>query len=316
MEKRGHRVIFQYQPDYDLLLVSPSCLWRYLINAKKHKKPILHRLDGVFYPSTIAGWRYPLFNLRLQTTQLFFTNFTVYQSKYSIRSCKRFLKTQYNNPSTLVYNGVDINQFSPTGKIKQLRKNPQQHIFITTGCFRRLDQVLPLIESFNKYRQKYYANSRLIFIGNYVKKTANIPNKYQGDKHILFMNTVDNNNLPAYLRAADIFLFSMQNSACPNNILEAMACELPVCGIADGSMPELTISGTTSELTPAHSEAFYYWRKIDTAAFAHNMNTIMQNHKHYTQASRQRVIKHFDAEDMTNKYLTVINHLLKKDNDA
>lgn len=316
MAKRGHKVIYKYQPDYDILLVSPSCLWRYLFNAKKHNKPILHRLDGVFYPSTIAGWRYPLFNLQFQTTQLFFTNFTIYQSKYSIHSCKRFLGTKYNDHSALIYNGVNTNQFSPTGKTEQLRENPGQHVFITTGCFRRLDQVLPLIESFNKYRQKYHDNSRLIFIGNYVKKAANIPKKYQRNKHILFMNTVDNNDLPAYLRAADIFLFSMQNSACPNNIIEAMACELPVCGIADGSMPELAISGTTSELLPAKGEAFYYWRKINTTAFARNMNTIMQNRKHYTRASRERAIKHFEAQNMSDEYLAVITSLLKKNKNA
>ncbi len=126
------------------------------------------------------------------------------------------------------------------------------------------------------------------------------------------MNTVDNNNLPSYLRAADVFLFSMQNSGCPNNIIETMSCGLPVCGIADGSMPELTISGKTSELLPSNSEAFYYWRKIDTTAFARNMNTIMQNREHYTQASRKRTVKHFDTEKMVDEYLFVIKRLLKK----
>lgn len=310
LEKRGHKVIFTYQPNYDVLLVSPVCPWRYLFSAKINNKPILHRLDGVYSPTTVAGWRYPLYNARFKIIQLFFADYTVYQSIYSIHSCKIFLGAHNANSSTLIYNAVDTDTFSLTGETKRLRDNPKQHTFITTGCFRRLDQVVPLINAFNKYRQKYFSNSRLVFIGNYVEKASHLPKKYQGDKNIIFMNIIDNNKLPAFLRSADVFLFSMQNSACPNNVIEAMACGLPVCGVADGSMPELTIPNITGELIPAHGEAFYHWRKIDTTAFARNMNTVMQNRNHYSQASHARAIKHYNLENMIDKYLFAIINLL------
>ena len=314
METHGHQVVL-HDPNYklkiinyDALLVSPRAPWPLLRAAKRANIPIIHRLDGVYYPATIAGRKYPIYNLPLRVIRNRLADAIIYQSQYSKKQCDHFLgrlspKTYPPKPK-IIYNGVDTDHFSPSGHAVNLRDNPDQHVFITASRFRRADQIEPLLEAFRVYRSTYEQNSKLVIIGPFDHYPP--PNS---TRQVELVGPVDNKKLPAYLRAADVFLFSHQNPPCPNNIIEAMACGLPICGVADGAMPELTKPGINSQLIPVNDEGFKNFRKIDPAAMATNLHTIMNTRDQYAIASHQAAVQRFSLSTMIHQYLKVFEHV-------
>lgn len=305
LRPKGHKVVFRWQSNFDLLLVNATCPLRFLLYAKIKGKPIIQRLDGVYYPSTVAGWKYRLYNFPLQVINLFFANHVIYQSLYSKYCCNIFLGKNRYISSSMIYNGVDIKKFSNHGDQISLRDSDDQHLFITTARWRRQDQIYPIIKSFKIYKRKWHNNSKLVILGNFEGVVEKLPSDYKDDSSLAFLGTVKNEELPQYLRAADVFLFTHLNPPCPNNIIEAMACGLPICGVSDGAMREITKSGYNSELLAVESDSFYSFRQFDHDMFAGNISKIMKNKKEYAQNSRLRVSKSFTLRQMIDKYLEV-----------
>ncbi|PIT98109.1 MAG: hypothetical protein COT71_02505 [Candidatus Andersenbacteria bacterium CG10_big_fil_rev_8_21_14_0_10_54_11] len=303
----SHSVAFERPQKYDLLLTNASCPLQHLLHAKARRVPIIHRLDGVYYPQSVADKQWRLHNFPLWLTRRL-ADHIIYQSGYS-RHCAETFLGHIRTPYTLIYNGVDTGQFKPDGPAEPLRSNGNRHVFITVSRFRRPDQIDPLIDAFNVYRNRYHADCKLVIIGNFEGTVADRPQQLSQPRIIEFRGIVPNNKLPAYLRAADAFLFTHLNPPCPNNVIEALACGLPVCGVADGAMPELVSSGNSGELLPVQGNGFFSPRQLDPAAIAVTMHKIMQNRLHYSQAARQSALDRFTLDHMINQYLTVLTRL-------
>jgi glycosyltransferase involved in cell wall biosynthesis len=312
LSPKGHKVIFSFQKDFDLLLVNASCPLRFLIYAKITGRPIVHRLDGVYYKASVAGKKYLLYNLPIKIILHFFANFVVYQSEYSKKCCDKFLNVNRFIPKRIIYNGVDTSKFSNRGQTVSLRDFSDQQIFISASRFRRHDQITPLITAFKIYLEKHDRKAKLVIIGNFEGEVINLAQKYKDNKNFSFIGPVPNEKLSAYLRAADIFLFTHLNPPCPNNIIEAMSCGLPICGVADGAMPELTTAGKNSELIPVTTDGFSSPRSLDLDLFADNMSKIYNNAESYSAQSRLKASEKFSNRQMVNSYLDVFNEIRDK----
>lgn len=312
MEKRGHEVFFEYRPDYDYIFAIVVCYPRYLIQAKLTKRKIIQRLDGMFYYTT-SGWNYLRLNFPAWIIRKFFSSYTIYQSRYSQYSVEKFLGKKKNEKYSLIYNGVDIDKFSPAAEnIKnKLQDNPEQQIFITASKFRRNDQIIPLVEALKKYHEKYTENFKFLIIGEFTGKIKNLPQKYSSAPYLKFTGKIKNEDLPGYLRSADCFLITHLNPPCPNNVVEAMAAGLPICGVADGAMKEITEPGKNSLLIPAFGDAFWKERTYDAGKFADNLALIMKNQKTYSRNSRQIAEKRFSLDAMIDKYIEAFESLNK-----
>lgn len=309
MQARGHEVFFEYRPDYDILFLIVQAPFKYLFDAKKKKKPIVQRLDGVWYYS-VVGWKFPLYNLKAILIRHFFSDFSVYQSEYSKYCVGRFLGKKSPDPSAIIYNGIDLERFNPAGpKIEGLRDNKEQELFFTVSDFRREDQILPIFQALARYRKAYGTNFKFLIAGVFSGKIAHIPKKYQHFKEIVFLGKINNVDLPLYERAADVFLFTHLNPPCPNNIIEALACGLPVCGVADGAMPELITHGESGLLSAARGQAFWKKRSFDPKVFSDNLAYTMTKKRAFAQASRQTAEKNFSLTQMIDQYLSVFESL-------
>lgn len=303
MEKKGHEVFFDFRKNYDVLFVIVQCNPFYLLHAKIHGKKIIHRLDGVFYWS-VAKWKYPLLNFPPKIVHNFFSDFTVYQSSYSKYCADRFLGKRKDEKYIIIYNGVNTTLFSPEGeKINNLRDNPDQKVFITVSKFRRRDQIIPIIDSLKIYRKKYNSNFKLLIIGDFSGKVMNIPSEYKKFTNLHFLGKMKNEDLPKYERSADVFLFTHVNPPCPNNIIEAMACGLPICSLSHGAMKEITIPAKNSLLTETSGDAFWKERMYDCDSFAKNLDTLCHNRDFYSKNSRIISEERFTLEKMIEEYL-------------
>jgi len=309
LEKNGHEVFFEFKEDYDVLFLIVQCQFKYLLDAKRRNKKIIQRLDGYWYWS-VVGWRYPLYNLKARIIRHFFTDFTVYQSNYSKYCTKKFIGNKKKDSSAIIYNGADLNIFSAHGEKKNLRDNPNQLIFFTASAFRRKDQIIPIIESLEIYRNKFNNNFKLLVAGGFTGKVSNIPARYKSKKYIDFLGEIKNENLPCYERSSDVFLFTHLNPPCPNNIIEAMGCGLPICGVSDGAMPELIEQSKNGLLIPIQGNAFWKTRKYDINEFSNNLNYIINNIDSFKKKSREIAENKFSLSTMIKNYITIIEKLI------
>lgn len=311
MQARGHEVFFKYRPDYDYIFAVVVCYPQYLIHAKLTGKKIVQRLDGMFYYST-SGWNYLRLNFSAWIIRTFFSNYTIYQSHYSKYCADNFLGKRKEKYS-LIYNGVDINKFSPEGdNLKNtLKDNLGQQLFITVSQFRREDQIIPIINALRQYKEKYTQNFKFLVIGEFIGKIKNLPGKYASVPFLKFVGKIKNEKLPSYLRSSDCFLITHLNPPCPNNVIEAMACGLPICGVNDGAMSELTEQGKNSLLIPTEGDAFWKTRMLDVKRFADNLAEIMKYRKAYAKNSRATAEKKFSLTAMIDKYIQVFENINK-----
>lgn len=309
IEQRGHTVTFSEYDDYDIVLVIVQAPFSVLWRARQKKKPIVQRLDGVYYWS-VASWRFPLLNLKAFLIRHFFADYTIYQSDYSRKSTIAFLGPKIHEKSTTIYNGVDLTLFTHHGKKKDLRDFPEQKIFFTASEFRRRDQIFPIIKALEFYAQSISPSFKLVVAGNFSRELAGFESHLPQYPWAQFLGKIPNEELPLYERGADVFLFTHLNPPCPNNIIEALGCGLPICGVADGAMPELVETGKQGYLIPAQGGAFWRRRKYALEEFAKNIDRALKSHAIFSEESRRRAEAKFSLESMLNQYETILKSLL------
>lgn len=309
MEARGHEVFHAYREDYDLLFMIVQAPFKYLWDARRRGKPIVQRLDGTYYWS-VAGPRFPLYNLKATLARQCFTDFTIYQSKYSRFCTNRFLGKKFSDRSALIYNGVDTELFHPEGKVAPIRDNPDQRIFFSSSDFRRTDQIVPILETLKLYREQYGSNFKFVVAGRFRGEAVGIPKIYQDFHQVVFLGTIPNTDLPLYERAADTYVITHLNPPCPNNVIEALACGLPICGIRDGAMSELVRDGETGILLDTQGQAFWRHRKLDLPTFAANLYHLAHNKTRYTKECRAEALSRFQLNTMLEKYESILKSLV------
>ncbi len=116
-------------------------------------------------------------------------------------------------------------------------------------------------------------------------------------------------DVPALMRAMDVFVLPSVNEGISNTILEAMATGRPVVAARVGGNPELVENGTTGTLYSGHgSEA------LAEAIFPYlvdpNLRTV------HGRAARERVLLQFSLPAMVDSYVAFYDELLNRSNAA
>jgi len=139
---------------------------------------------------------------------------------------------------TVIYNGVDLEQFSPRGE----GTVPQDRIRVLMvegslqgGYELGMQSAVRLAEALQAELGK---NVELAVAG---KADEALKSKWAQTSRvpIEWLGVVPNEHIPALNRGAH-FLFSADlNAACPNSVIEALACGLPVLAFDTGALSEL-----------------------------------------------------------------------------
>jgi glycosyltransferase involved in cell wall biosynthesis len=269
----------------------------------------VERLDGMNWMHKVrkTGLKHYLraewYNLTLSFTRRYLADHIVYQSQFS---CDWWNSVYQSTLASIqvIYNGVDLNTYSPDG----IEKPPKDKVRILvieasfsggyeSGLENGVDFILGLKQTINQ-------EVELMITGKAPDPIKEKANQKAGGL-IRWIGWVPRMEIPAIDRSAHMLFSADINAACPNSVVESMACGLPVIGYATGSLPEL-VEGNAGRVVPYGSD---FW-KLETAHPAILVAAaaeILNRQSQFCMAARDRAVEHFGLEKMTEQYLNAFN---------
>jgi glycosyltransferase involved in cell wall biosynthesis len=277
-------------------------LWK----ARRRGVRIVQRLDGINWVHR-ARWAGPRYTIRaiygnanLSFIRRRLADHVIYQSQF----IKRWWEDWYRParvPSDVIINGVDLNRYTPHG----LHERPSGHQRLLVvegslaggqnyGLFNAASLASALAKKFRV---------ELMVIGRVDGRTKNRL-KNQNAFRIQFMDTRPREHIPWLMRSSH-FLFSAEaNPPCPNSVIEALACGLPVASFDTGSLSEL-VQVDAGRLVPYGANPWKL-QQPDIPGLAEAAVEVLQDQDRFRKSARERAESAFDVEKMVDEYLNVL----------
>jgi glycosyltransferase involved in cell wall biosynthesis len=251
--------------------------------------PIVLNQNGVYYPAWYPqDWKHE--NARMAYVHET-ANHVLYQSEFCRRCAQKFLGERAG-PSTILYNAVDTETFVPA----EMPLAERAFTFLVTGKFGNATayRLTASIEGLAAAR-KGGLDIRLRIAG-LVDPIVEKQMRALVDR-LAVVDTVDwtgpyaHGDAPEIYRSADAYLMLKHNDPCPNVVIEAMACGLPVLYSASGGVPELV--GEEAGIALPVPDTFEYNPAPNAQAVAQGMAHIIASRDTMSRLSRQRALARF-----------------------
>lgn len=226
---------WQYNVAY--LLSNAPYLSAAAINWLKMRRiPVVLNQNGVFYPGWYGGdW---LKMNAFMATAYHRADYVFWQSDFCRRAADRFLGKREGS-GEILFNAVDArHRFRPAEK-----RPDRPFTFLLTG---RIDahmsyRVESSIAGLRAARDAGL-ECRLLVAGRMddraLAASQNLAGKLGVTANVEFRGAYTQATAPAIYQSADAYLMTKYLDPCPNTVLEAMACGLPVLYSASGGVPE------------------------------------------------------------------------------
>jgi glycosyltransferase involved in cell wall biosynthesis len=277
-----------------------------LVRARGGGARIVQRLDGInwLHRRVHTGARHYLRaeygNRLLALLRRRFVSRIVYQSEF-VRGWWQERYGQEHVPTTIIHNGVDLSEFTPDG----LHEHPSDRfrLLLVEGSLQGgyesgLETALELAE---RLAESHPVELKVVGrvslkLQSTMQRRNRIPISWAG--------VVPHALIPRLDRSAALLYSADLNAACPNSVIEALACGLPVAGFATGALPEL-VTGDSGRLVPYGGDP---WKleKPDVPRLAEAAVEILENQARFRAAARQRAEEAFGLERMVERYLDVL----------
>ena len=269
---------------------------------KENNLPIIQRLDGVFYPQK-HGSKYTELNKDIKDIYLNYSTYVIFQSEYCKRQCFEMLGSLPEDKYSIIYNGTNKSIFYPEKYKGKLNINRKIKL-ITTGNFRNLDMIEPIILALDSLVKKY--EFELTIIGPIINKE--IIKLTKNKRYIKYIKKLNLKKIAAYLRESDIFIYSHLNPPCPNSVIEAISCGIPVVSFDSGSISELLFF-SRDLLAPVPKKVFQEYSEFNPELLQEKIIYSFKN----LELIKKRVIKYsylYSFEDSGNSYINIFNQFL------
>ena len=277
-----------------------------LRDARRRGIRIVQRLDGINWVHRIhwAGLRYTLRavygNRNLSFIRARLADHVVYQSRF----IKHWWEDWYRPapvPDSVILNGADLTQYTPNGLPERPSGRYRLRVVegslaggLNYGLFNAVSVAGALAKKFK---------IELMIVGRVDPPTKN-KLKYQTAFRIQFMDTVPREHIPWLMRSSHVLFSAEVNPPCPNSVIEALSCGLPVVGFDTGSLSEL-VQGDAGRLVPYGANP---WKleTPDIPALADAAVEVLDDQQRFRTAAREQAEALFDVESMVDEYLRVL----------
>ena len=279
-------------------------LWR----AKRRGLRVVQRLDGInwIYRKKNTGVKHFLRaeygNLILSFIRSKIATHILYQSEFS----HRWWDDWYGKPKvpfSVVHNGVDLNIYNPNGT-NDLPKDKFRLLIVEGnlggGYDMGLDNAIQLSETL---AEQYHLPVELMVVGK-ISDEHKASVQARSRISIQWAGAVPREQIPQIDRSAHLLFSADINAACPNSVIEAMACGLPVVGFDTGALNELVV-GDSGRIVEYGGDV---WKldHPDIAALAQSAVEILNDPDYFRQAARAQAEKALGLDLMTDHYVKVL----------
>ncbi len=283
-------------------------LWR----AKRKGIRIVQRLDGMNWLHRLrkTGIRHFLRaeygNLLLTVIRQRIANRIVYQSEFSKEWWER-ARGPTPIPNSVVHNGVDLAMYSPTGAGQ--RPENRYRILMVEGSLMGgyemgLEVGLKLAERLNDAHSHISGREVELMIVGRVDPSTKARWDRRAQVQLTWSGTVHADQIPSIDRSAHILFSADLNPACPNSVIEALACGLPVLAFDTGALSEL-VSEEAGRIVPYGGDP---WKLAppDVEALSIAGLEILTDQQRFRIGARAQAETAFGLERMVTSYLQAL----------
>jgi glycosyltransferase involved in cell wall biosynthesis len=261
-------------------------------------------LDGVNWVQRVkwSGVKYSVRaeygNVMLATIRNLFADRVIYQSQF-IRKWWEDWYGVAKAPASVIINGVDLNAYTHDGEHER-PMDTYRMLLLEGSLARGLNSGLfHAVSVAEKMSAKY--PMEVVVAGTVDEATQR---KLQSKVPVKFLGTVPRVDIPKLARSSHMMYCAEVNPPCPNSVIEALACGLPVIGFDSGSLKELV----TDDAGCIVSYGANPW-KLETPnieALAASAGDVLEKQDQFRTAARKRAESAFGLDQMVESYLKVL----------
>jgi len=303
-----------------------------------NKIPVTLRFDGIWKIKVIPD-RFKFISkfLRKKLNEYAFQKFNklilhnyyiadniIFQSQFSKKSFETtLLRKPIDKKHTIIYNGVDLERFKPSSQ--KINSNLQILVSHKMHPVKRFDQIPKII----KELVKKYPNLMVNVLGDGIKNPYRLnENTLDYFKKQVSLHGLDNNfnfighiepNLLADFYVQNDFMLNLSYSdPCPNVVIEAMACGLPVIAPIHGGIAELVsderllVKENLNEYDFDTMGDYKSLPQIPVEKYLEKIYYLLENLEFHQKNMRKRAEQYFDIKNVTKQYINFMKENMKK----
>jgi glycosyltransferase involved in cell wall biosynthesis len=275
-----------------------------LNRARRRGIRVVQRLDGVNWVQRVkwSGIKYSVRaeygNVILATIRNRFADRVIYQSQF-IRQWWEDWYGVAKAPASVIINGVDLTAYTHEGEHERPTDNYRM-LLLEGSLARGLNSGLfHAVSVAEKMSAKYPME---VVVAGVVDEVTQ--QKLQSKVPVKFLGTVPRADIPKLARSSHFMYCAEVNPPCPNSVIEALACGLPVIGFDSGSLKEL-VTDDAGCIVPYGANPW----KLETPdidALASSAGEMLEKQSQFRAAARRRAESAFGLDGMVDEYLKVL----------
>jgi glycosyltransferase involved in cell wall biosynthesis len=294
---------------YDAILVIGGTrqlgkLWR----ARHSGIPIVQRLDGFNWlhrriPTSLTyRLRAEFRNWILWIIRRYLADRIVYQSEFVVRRWQQAFGA-VSKPFDVIHNGIDLGEFMPEGPDE--RPTAHFRLMMLEGAFEGgYDFGLKLGLDLAAVLRELHRLEIEVAVAGKIRPEVQAQWAAYARVPVRWLGVVPRSEIPYLHRSAHLYFSGELHPACPNAVIEALACGLPVAAFDTGALPEI-VRGNAGHVVPYGADSWAL-EQPDIPALAQAAAEILLDQPRFREGARRRAVEAYDIRETTCRYLEAL----------